>query len=342
MPDELQMRVACFYSASAAAGAFSGLLAFAIAKLDGVGGYRGWRWIFMLEGAVSVLAGVVCLLYLPDTPELATRFLNAEEIRFLRTRKLAVQRINQDIHTEEEGSRRLFPWKMLKSVFLDWQIYLTVIIYWSNALPNYAVKFNMPAVIKGMGYTSAKAQLLTIPPYAIGTISAFVSSWIADRYKWRMPFIAFGQTVLIVSFAILYSFGYAPTRYIAQVYFALMLACVGFYPILPGTNAWILSNLAGPTKRAMGIAWLVSLGNLGGIPGSFIFKESEAPRYPTAYAASFSVAAAGIVASLVLEFGYWSINKKRAQKSETEWRHVYSDEQLEKMGDRSPLFKYTL
>ncbi|KAF5012771.1 hypothetical protein FDECE_1191 [Fusarium decemcellulare] len=342
MPGEIQMRVACFYSASAAAGAFSGLLAFAIAKLDGVGGYRGWRWIFLLEGAVSVLGGIVCLLCLPDTPALSTRFLNQEEIRYLETRKRTVQRINQEARTEEDGSGHRFPWKVLRSVLLDWQIYLTIVMYWSNAVPNYAVKFNMPAIIKSMGYTSAKAQLLTIPPYTIGAISALVSSWFADRYTWRMPFIAFGQILLIISFAILYVYGYKPNDYIGQCYFALMLGCVGFYPILPGTNAWILSNLAGPTKRAMGIAWLVSLGNLGGIPGSFIFKESEAPRYPTAYATSFSIAAAGIVAALTLEFGYWSINKRRAKKSETEWRDMYSEEQLEKMGDRSPLFKYTL
>lgn len=340
MPHELQLRVACFYSASAAAGAFSGLLAFAIAKLDGVGGYRGWRWIFLLEGAVSVLAGVICIFCLPDTPALSTKFLQPDEIRFLQTRKLAVQRINQD--AREEGSRRRFPWKTLVSVLLDWKIYLMVIIYWSNSMPNYAIKFNMPAVIKGMGYTSAKAQLLTIPPYALGAISAFVSSWLADKFVWRMPFIIFGQTFIIISFAILYSFGYAPTVYIAQCYAGLMLACLGFYPILPSANAWILSNLAGPEKRAMGIAWLVSLGNLGGIPGSFIFKPDEAPRYPTAYIASFSIAAAGMASCLALEFGYWSINKRRAQKSESAWREEYTDAQLEKMGDGSPLFKYTL
>ena len=49
MPHESQTRIAIFFTASAIAGAFSGLLAFAISKMDGVGGYEGWRWVCLLE-----------------------------------------------------------------------------------------------------------------------------------------------------------------------------------------------------------------------------------------------------------------------------------------------------
>lgn len=47
---ELQWRINLFYAASILAGAFSGLLAYAIAHMSGVAGYSGWRWIFILEG----------------------------------------------------------------------------------------------------------------------------------------------------------------------------------------------------------------------------------------------------------------------------------------------------
>ena len=209
-------------------------------------------------------------------------------------------------------------------------------------MPTYGLKFTMPQVIKNMGFTSANAQLLKIPPYFMGAVSAICSSWVADRYTWRMPFIATGQVLLIVSFAILFGYGAQIETRVAECYFALVLACIGFYPILPGTNAWVLTNLEGQSKRALGIVFLASLGNLGGIPGSFFFKASEAPRYPTAYGASFSVAAAGFVACLALEFTYKRINAKRDRKTEEEYRRMYSDAQLDEMGDRSPLFRYTL
>ncbi|CAG9952991.1 unnamed protein product [Clonostachys rosea f. rosea IK726] len=344
MHKEVQMRIAIFYSASAAAGAFSGLLAFGIAKLDGTAGYRGWRWIFIIEGIISVLGGIVCFFGLPDSAERSSKWLSPDEIKFLQLRKRQSARVASRSQPENshEGESKGFPWKTLKNVLLDWQVYLLIVIYWSNAMPNYGLKFTMPSVIKGMGFTSSTAQLLTIPPYAMGTVSALVSSWIADRYTWRFPFIVFGQTLIIISYAILFAYGPTVDSRVPECYFALILACIGFLPILPSTNAWAISNLEGPTKRAIGLAWMISVGNLGGVPGSFFFKTEEAPRYPTAYASSFSVAGAGIIAAVCLELAYSRINAKRAKKSEEEIRVSYTEEQLEKMGDRSPLFRYTL
>lgn len=79
-----------------------------------------------------------------------------------------------------------------------------------------------------------------------------------------------------------------------------------------------------------------------GITGSFIFIEKEAPKYPTGFGSSLAFAAAGIVACLLLEFLLWRSNKKNAELSEDEIRERYTDEELDRMGDKSPLFKYTL
>jgi hypothetical protein len=106
--------------------------------------------------------------------------------------------------------------------------------------------------------------------------------------------------------------------------------------------AWTINNLAGPTKRAMGIAFMICMGNMGGIVGSFIFLEKEKPKYPTGFGSSLSFASAGIVAALLLEFLYWKINKRNERWSEEEVRRKYSEMELEKMGDRSPLFRYSL
>jgi len=59
--DEIQLRQAMFFSAASVAGAFSGLLAFGIGKMDGIAGLHGWQWIFILEGESSLLLYVVLL-----------------------------------------------------------------------------------------------------------------------------------------------------------------------------------------------------------------------------------------------------------------------------------------
>lgn len=114
------------------------------------------------------------------------------------------------------------------------------------------------------------------------------------------------------------------------------------YPIFPGVNAWNIVNTAGPVKRAISIAYLVCAGNIGGVIGSYIYIEKEAPKYPTGFGNSLAFAAAGMLAALLLKFCLWKINTRDARLTEDEIRAGYSDEELEAMGDRSPLYKYSL
>lgn len=124
---ETQTRMALFFSAASLAGAFSGLLAFGISHMDGIGGLGGWRWIFILEGILTVLVGASIPWSLPDSPATAS-FLTQGEKDFIR------RRLEQDSGTvagkvqTDDG----FQWRHLQSALLDWKIYLGVVIYWGN------------------------------------------------------------------------------------------------------------------------------------------------------------------------------------------------------------------
>lgn len=335
--------MAMFYFSSAASGAFSGLLAAGIAKMNGLGGLEGWRWIFIIEGIASVVIGASCFFLLPDTPSLSSKWLKPEEIRFLNLSYQATRGSKRDELAEEGGNKKsLAKWSTVKQVLTDKHLYLQVFVYWSNAIPNYALKFTMPQIIKNMGFTSTNAQLLTAPPYFLGAISAVITSLIADRFTRRMPFIVTPQSFLIIAYSVLFVKAANIAQNVPLCYVMVALACIGVYPIIPGCNAWTVNNLAGPEKRSMGLAFMISLGNCGGIVGSFIFLPSESPKYPTGFGSSLTFAATGMVAALLLEFLYWSHNKKHEGVTEEEALLKYGQENLDKMGDRSPLFKYGL
>ncbi|RYP20478.1 hypothetical protein DL765_002777 [Monosporascus sp. GIB2] len=263
LPNETQTRIAILYTSAASGGAFSGLLAFAIAKLDGLGGYEGWRWrltggkIFILEGLATVFIGALCFTLLIDSPALSTKWLDADEVRYLELRQQS-RRITKPSEFREHH----FDKELLFSVLTDWKIYLLILANWSNAVPNYAMKFAMPQVIKNMG----------------------------------------------------------------------------MYPILPGVNAWNVANSPDPGKRAISIGFLVCVGNIGGLIGSYIYLEEEAPEYPTGYGTSLGFASVGIMAVIVLELILLRRNKQKAQLSEDEIRQQYSDGELDGMGEKSPLF----
>ncbi|EAS34242.3 MFS transporter [Coccidioides immitis RS] len=283
-------------SRCALSGAFSGLLAFAIAKMRGIGGYNGWRWIFIIEGLASIALSAFAFFALVDSPALSKRWLEPDEIRYLELRQRAQR--GRVVVDEDPGK---FDWSTLWQVVTDWQLYLQIINFWGNAVPNYGLKFTMPQIIKNMGYSSAKAQSLTVPPYMLGGLVTYVSSLLSDRF------------CVVIAFAVLFSKAENFKDNVAACYFAIMFACVGFYPITPGINAWTVDNLAGARKRAMGIAYMISIGNLGGIPGSFIYIEKEKPKYPTGFGSSFAFACAGIVATITLELAYIRINRRKTK-----------------------------
>ncbi|KAL1854815.1 hypothetical protein Daus18300_011331 [Diaporthe australafricana] len=340
-PHLTQVRVAFFYGAAAVSGAFSGLLAAAIAKMDGLGGYEAWRWIFIIEGLMTVILGLCCFFILPDSPSLSGRWLSEDEIRFLNWMHEKHRGVRRQPTTKPEKKEK-FQWQVLLTVLSDWQIYLQSLIFISSAVPNYALKFTMPQIILNMGFTSTQAQVLTAPPYICGAISAVVSSLLADRFTWRLPFIVAPQVVLVVAYSALFKLSGDIRGNVAACYFCVHLSTIGTYPIVPGANTWTLNNLAGPTKRAVGIALMIAMGSVGGIIGSLIFQEREKPSYPTGWGNCLAFVLAGIAAALTLEASYHFINKKRARQSDEDIRERYTEDVLEKIGDRSPLFRYSL
>ncbi|KAJ1333114.1 MFS transporter ACS family allantoate permease [Microdochium nivale] len=347
-PYMTQFRMSLMYVAAAISGAFSGIMAAGIAKMSGIAGYEGWRWIFIIEGLATVLSGVMCFLMLPDSPSLSTKWMNSDEIRIVNT-LYKRHRGGASASTEERPetaaaakAKKNVKWSILSSVLTDWQLYLQALIFMSSAVPNYALKFSMPQIILGMGFTNTQAQLLTAPPYILGAASAIITSLLADKFTWRLPFIVGPQALVAVSYAVLFAKSGSIASEVALCYSFVHLACIGTYPIVPGANTWTINNLAGPAKRAMGIAFMIAIGNMGGIVGSFIFRDTEKPYYPTGWGSCLGFVCMGMIAASTLEFAYHRINKKRDQLSEEQVRARFSDDELDKMGDRSPLFRYTL
>jgi MFS family permease len=332
---ELQQRLAVFYTASAFSGALSGLLAYGIARMDGARGIAGWRWIFLIEGAVTVAAGLVMPLLIIDTPERA-KWLSDDEKRFIDLRL----RLSGVRSTTEEGDK--FSWKLLLTTMSDWKILLGILLAWANSVPNAAFKFTMPQIIKQLGFSTSNAQLLTMPPYVCGGISAWVVGRFADKFQWRMPFIVGPMTVLAVALAVLFGHSAKVSSSVPAMYVGVVLAQIGIYPLLPGISAWVGNNLAPSWKRSIGLAWLLAAGNLGSLIGTNIFLDKEGPRYPTGYGTALGIICLGLVAAFTLEFFLWTFNKRKSRQSESEVRAQYTQVELDRMGERSPLYMCTL
>lgn len=193
-----------------------------------------------------------------------------------------------------------------------------------------------------MGYTNTKAQLMTVPPYIAGAISAVTFSRLSDKFYWRMPFIAGPLLIMTIGYSIIISLHGALEDNVGVALFAVIFACIGMYPIHPATVTWISNNLTPSNRRAIGAAYCICIGNIGGIVGSYMYFEEESPQYYTGFGLSLALGGSACMLALLLELSFWWGNKRKGKYSEQEVREKYTDQQLLDMGDKSPLFKYTL
>ncbi|KAH7361732.1 major facilitator superfamily domain-containing protein [Plectosphaerella cucumerina] len=327
---ELQTRLAIFFSAASLAGSFSGLLAFGIEHMNGVGGLGGWRWIFILEGSLTVVVGALMPWALPDSPTTAS-FLTVAE------KQLVSSRLLQDMGSRA-GDGEKFQWKYLFAALTDWKIYLAVIIYWGNSISVYGFSFSAPTIIRGLGYSSAQAQLLTIPIFFVGACSTVIFARLSDRRRNRWIFIVIPFSIALVGFIGVLAIPHP--RLPGLTYSFLFFITSGLYPSIIGCISWVGNNLAPSFKRAIGMALLISIGNLGGAVGSNIFLREQAPNYWLGYGFSAGVIVSAITATIVLQFATKRINKKRDLIPEDDIRARYTEDELQQMGDSSPLFRY--
>jgi len=99
----------------------------------------------------------------------------------------------------------------------------------------------------------------------MGAFSAIGFSFLSDRFSWRLPFILGPQSLLLIAYPILFAYAARIATNVGLCYTMVIIACMGVYPIIPGTNSWTINNLAGAEKRNMGTGWFITLGNCGGV-----------------------------------------------------------------------------
>lgn len=192
-------RQALFFSAASIAGAFSGLLAFAIANMDGIAGLEGWRWIFIIEGLCTVTIAFASYFFLWDYPETAN-FLTAEERQFV------THRIKFQAHNVDEAGRMIpqddqFSWLYVRAAIFDWQVWANIIVFWGIQCPLYGIALFLPTIIRrGMHVSPSTAQLLTVPIYLTAAVFSVFIAFLSDRKGQRSPFILLCFAFMAIGF----------------------------------------------------------------------------------------------------------------------------------------------
>ncbi|KIY65803.1 permease of the major facilitator superfamily [Cylindrobasidium torrendii FP15055 ss-10] len=306
--DERSIRVALILASATLAGAFGGAIAYGISHMEGTAGLSAWRWLFILEGIPSITLAFPIWFLLPDYPETAS-WLNDEE------KTLAAVRLR--VGGGSKGGSQGLTWAAAKETLLDGRLWLHYLIYFGVSLPFSSLSLFSPTIVSGLGYTSLRAQLFTVPPYAAAYVVTVFASYTADRFNRRglvaASFAAIGAIGFITSACL-------PANAYAHRYGALVIATSGSFACIPPLLGWLSSNMRSTATTGLAVALNISWGAPGQIVGVWIYKADEAKRgYPTGHWTNAALLMVSVTGCLILHCIYTRRNSRLAP-GEERWK----------------------
>ncbi|PSR81957.1 major facilitator superfamily domain-containing protein [Coniella lustricola] len=267
---ELALRIGIFYTAASLSGAFGGLLARGLSAIGPRGGLEGWRWIFIIEGLLTVLCGLLALALLAN--HLATAsFLTSDEQAFALRRLAGEARFSTASEREET-----FQWAEVRRGILNVQIWLSSTAYFAILAGLYSFGLFLPTIINGLGITSNsnQTQLWSVIPYAVATPVTVLIAFLSDRLQLRGVIMLFTLPVAILGYAVIANTGSSQAKFAMTC-----LMAIGMYSSVPCVLVWNANNSAGHYKRATTSALQLAVANAGGFVATFIYPSDQGPTY---------------------------------------------------------------
>ncbi|KAL5337992.1 major facilitator superfamily domain-containing protein [Aspergillus crustosus] len=324
---ECGLRMAIFFSAATAAGAFGGLLARGIVELDGAGGKDGWAWIFIIEGLVTFAVAVAAFFIMNDYPDTAKFLTQGEKDEVHR-------RLKEDRSSLADEFDMKYFWAALK----DWKVWVHMFITFGVYTPLYSFSLFLPTIVSSLGYQNETAQLMTVPPYVVACVFCIGGGFLADKQGQRGLYMIFFNIVAIIGFVMLISSDNNGVKY-AGTFFAAS----GIYPNVPQGVAWNGNNIGGSLKRSVGIAMHVGFGNLGGVLASFIYRTQDRPDYHIGHGTLIGTLSMSTILCTIMTIHLRRENARRDReyKAPSEYTEAERVAEREK-GDFATFFRYTV
>ncbi|KAL4956603.1 major facilitator superfamily domain-containing protein [Aspergillus filifer] len=291
---EFALRYTCFTTSALVGASFSSFLAYAINFMDGTQGISSWRWIFILEGLFNITVALSTFFILPRFPAEST-FLTPTEKTHLLSR----------LHAERGNEAQDLLGQPWRTIFLNWQTWVNIIVYFGADMSAAAISQFSPTILKQLGWTANQANLRNVPIWLVGALVALSTSLLAGRVRVRFPFIICAAMLCLIGWSI----------QLAQVaspgvrYFALYFIAAGGFVQLPLLVSWLSANTIGRPRKAVAHALQIGFGNSANFVSANVFIKGESPAYPTGFTAGLAITVVGMVASCVLEFVLWRMNR---------------------------------
>lgn len=301
---EIGSRIAFLFSSAAIAGCIGGVLAYGILQMNGVAGLEGWRWLFIIEGLPSVILGAITWFYLPHLPDPTkpSRWFTQEQLRF------AQDRLRNDPSSNVGPSK--FDAKQFTSTLRNHRVWTFAFCYFALSTPLYCISFFLPAIINSFGFDILTSNAMTTPLYGLAVVLTVLNAWHSDltnERAWHLGVFAlvgaFGFTGLGIV-QVVANLDEEWTKWVSYAFSGF--ACVGVFPAIAVTLAWLSNSVSGATASGVATGLVMSCGNVGGIVGPQIYAgiEMNLGSYSYAHLVVAAMMLMAFASSMVMRYIY--------------------------------------
>ncbi|KAF8154300.1 MFS general substrate transporter [Crassisporium funariophilum] len=337
---ELATRLSWFWGIQHIASAASGLMASGLVKLRGVWGLEGWKWLFLVDGVITVVVAIGTWFYLPRNITKTKGGLRGPEAWLAhRQVQIAVTRVIRD-DVSKKSYDRIVQWSDIKDTITDLGVWGHLIITMIGQTPNTPMHTYLPTVIKSFDFSVSLANALTAPPYIIQGVAMIIMVRHSDQVRERGYHGAFGAGWQLLGWIFLRSLPRESGRGLKYLAAVIVASWPSMHPL---NIAWLSENTGSVGKRTVASGLIIGASNIYGVWGSQIYRADDAPDFKRGNLINIGFALTAFVLWFVQKHFYsWRNINNAAEVARLTRTEVSAEEDVREVrGNRSLLFRFT-
>ncbi|KAK7207358.1 major facilitator superfamily domain-containing protein [Myxozyma melibiosi] len=307
---ELPVRLAYFWAALTTAEIIAAFMAFGILRMRGVLGYEGWRWLFLIEGCITAVVGLVSFLLMPPSPTASASWFRGKNGWFTpKEETIIVNRVlRDDPNKGGMHNRQALDWKMLGKSLADvdlWPIYVIGLLF---GLSSASVDTYLTLTLRSLGFTTLQTTLLTLPKQFLTLFTLLAITYVSQRFNQRSLLGVFAQAWVLILLIPLRVFDANTNRWSKYAVTSILIGHPSTHAI---QVAWTSRNSNSVRTRTLSAALYNMFCQLSGIISSYIYRADDSPLYKRGNTALIGIACMNIVVYILVKFYYIFRNRQR-------------------------------
>lgn len=326
---ELSIRLSFFWTGLYLVNIITSLLAFGLLRIH-AGGLAGWRWLFIIEGLITLCIGLASFFRMPASAVSTKKWFRPNGWFTDREEKIVVNRVLRDDPYKGDFHNRqaITPYTLFKclSDFYMWPIYAIGLLAYIGDSPEGTY---LTLTLRHLGFTPFNTNLLTIPVNVLKMILLLSFSWLSEKINER-SLISIIQPLWVLVLLIALRFYPESGINVWCTYTILVLLLGGPY-IHAVVVAWTSRNSNTVSQRTVSAAMYNMCVQAGGVAATQIYRKDDAPYYHRGNVQLIIISGASIALLILTKVFYVTINKRRDKK----W-NAMSKEEREDYSQNSP------